>query len=70
MTPRFLGVLYLPKYFINFINFISHAKSIYLKNISYDCGKTNHETTLCPTLWHVQCNAGLDSSATDLWKWR
>jgi len=29
------------KYFSNFINFISHAKSIYLKNIGRDCGNTS-----------------------------
>ena len=31
----------LPKYFGNLTNFISHAKSIYLKNISRDRGNTN-----------------------------
>jgi hypothetical protein len=38
--PSVFGVLYLSKYFGNFTNFISHAKSIYLKNIGHDCGNT------------------------------
>jgi hypothetical protein len=38
--PSVFGVLCLHKYFGNFTNFISHAKSIYLKNIGHDRGNT------------------------------
>jgi hypothetical protein len=45
--PLAFGVLYLYKYFGNFINFISHVKSIYLKNISYNCGNTKEDHMNC-----------------------
>ena len=38
--PQNQGVIYLHKYFGNFTNFISHAKSIYLKNVGHDRGNT------------------------------
>jgi hypothetical protein len=38
--PSVFGVLYLPKSFGNFTDFISHAKSIYLKNIGHNRGNT------------------------------
>jgi hypothetical protein len=41
-------VLYLPKYFGNFTNFISHAKSIYLKNIGRDRGNTTSQFPFFP----------------------
>jgi hypothetical protein len=53
--PLVFRVFYLPKYFGNFINFISHAKSIYLKNISCDCGNTRarrHEHMLVHLYGH------------------
>jgi len=37
------GVLYLHKYFGNFTYFISHAKSIYLKNIGRNRGNTTYQ---------------------------
>ena len=39
--PSVFGVLYLHKYFGYFTYFISHAKSIYLKNINHDHGNTD-----------------------------
>jgi len=39
--PLGFGVLYLQKYFGNLTNFISHAESIYLKNIGRDRGNTS-----------------------------
>jgi hypothetical protein len=39
--PSVFGVLYLHRYFGYFTYFISHAKSIYLKNVGHDRGNTS-----------------------------
>ena len=59
--PENRGVFYLHKYFGNFTYFISHTKSIYLKNIGRDHGNTsytffysNSHVFTCDTIPHTE----------------